>query len=649
MPDPRPLINADGGSFAEEIAEIEPLLAALANPDRIAYRNANAGAIATHSASHLLIVAGPGSGKSFLFLERIQHWLPRHPEAAIYVSSFVRKLVKDLQADIDTKLSSQDRARITVTTLHALARSLLERSHGAPGHPREPHIQVISSGWAPMVWDDVLEFHPDKVRSNKSLRGLEKQFHVETFETGGSWPQIIDTYYELVTFYNAVGFADMIVLAREAVEADPTLNEHLLWIIDEFQDFNPAEEHLIRSVTEAAQGVLIAGDDEQALYQQLKASHPDIIVSYYAKPSFANAMLPFCSRCSYFVCHAASAFIANARDAAAIAKIYLPLQESTTDPKVRVIAAAAPTSAVDYIERFVSDHREDLEAHRGLMEAGDETDPFLLILTPERTARFYSLGGAQDRLQALVAEWGAINRGHSNDYWKLVQYCTASWEPRDNFAVRKVLEHEGVPSATVHDLLVEALDRGCRLSEVHATVVEDALLKCGEVRTAIERADLDYVATVAQTAQLLPFSDESRLAAELEADPISMGGSGADDESEEAIETAGAAAPVEMMTMVGSKGLSAHHVVLIGCDDVNLARTSRLAFFVALTRARRSLHLITAVKAGGAHSAHPFVLELPEDCCEYRVHRKTAGAIKLTGRQSFERRLGQWTSFQGRR
>jgi superfamily I DNA/RNA helicase len=78
---------------------------------------------------------------------------------------------------------------------------------------------------------------------------------------------------------------------------------------------------------------------------------------------------------------------------------------------------------------------------------------------------------------------------------------------------------------------------------------------------------------------------------------------------------------VELMTIVGSKGLSADHVIIIGFDNVNM-RVTRNAFFVAKTRARRSLHIITALKAGGAARAHAFLDHLPDGHLEFSKYMK---------------------------
>jgi superfamily I DNA/RNA helicase len=93
---PASLIRLDGSRFDDELATIGASLALLDNSARESFRDRNADDIARQAAARILIVAGPGSGKSTLFLARIKYWLPLDRNARIYVSSFVRKRVKNL-------------------------------------------------------------------------------------------------------------------------------------------------------------------------------------------------------------------------------------------------------------------------------------------------------------------------------------------------------------------------------------------------------------------------------------------------------------------------------------------------------------------------------------------------------------------------
>ena len=483
-----------------------------------------------------------------------------------------------------------------------------------------------------------------------SFKRFEEQLHTETLDAAGPWPALLDTYFELSRFYNAVGFGEMIYLAAQAVEQHPELVSHDYWIIDEYQDFNASEDHLIRLVTENAKGVLLAGDDEQALYQELKASLPDIIISYYQSTDFANAMLPYCSRCSYWICLAASAFIATGRPFDAIGKIYLPLVVDEGAPKVRLVATSVPSSAVAYVKAFIDGHADALAAHIAKMEAGEETDPFLLILTPQRGAKFLDFKGADDDLRNWLDQWSAITGGRSRDYRRVSTYYSAHSEASNNFAFRKVLSFEGVSQAAVHPLVETALEQGCRLSEVDSPLVASALEKCDAFAVVVEDDDLTVAEKVGRFAALTTLRDEARLTIELSEHPIQFGPFAIEEEAEEAIETAGAPAAVEMLTIVGSKGLSAKHVIVLGCDDVNLNYTSRLAFFVALTRARESLHLVVCLKASGGTDAHGYLKGLPEECCDYVAYKKTGSVTDhFDGPEEWIAQIGLWHRAASRR
>src|SRR5690242_517625 len=112
---PPPLLN-EGGDCFENLNEAEEKLDALSNENRVAYRDFNARAIAEADAAELLVVAGPGAGKSHLFISRIEHWLARSDGKSVYVATFVRKLINDLKADIRSRLSEEDQERVHAST-----------------------------------------------------------------------------------------------------------------------------------------------------------------------------------------------------------------------------------------------------------------------------------------------------------------------------------------------------------------------------------------------------------------------------------------------------------------------------------------------------------------------------------------------------
>ena len=74
------------------------------------------------------------------------------------------------------------------------------------------------------------------------------------------------------------------------------------------------------------------------------------------------------------------------------------------------------------------------------------------------------------------------------------------------------------------------------------------------------------------------------------------------------------------------------------------------AFYVAVTRARKSLHTITALGDGGAQSAHDFLSYLPDqnlDFTKYTKGNRTQEA--LDGRRGFLRYLESLNTQRNRR
>ena len=69
-----------------------------------------------------------------------------------------------------------------------------------------------------------------------------------------------------------------------------------LVLIDEFQDFNRLEASVIDIFSEK-NSIVVAGDDDQALYSQLRSASWDHIRERYESGHYEVFELPFCMRC----------------------------------------------------------------------------------------------------------------------------------------------------------------------------------------------------------------------------------------------------------------------------------------------------------------------------------------------------------------
>lgn len=626
----RPLINNDGAPFGtEELNGLQTDLALLSDDERTQFRNDNAQTIAQHPATKILIVSGPGTGKSTLFKQRINNWLQANSASKILALSFVRKLVADLHSDIrgDHNLTDEQKKQVEVFTLHKFARGVVEKNHGSDMLRFSPHFRIISQSWKEKVWNDVLLYVGQTDQTAYPWKDYEKQLHDSDFENSLDWRDLQNGYLTLSKFYNAAGFADLIIYAEAALRESQSLDEHDYFILDEYQDFNIAERNLINQLTLRARGILIVGDDDQVLYETLKSGKAELIRDLYNDSSFANAMLPFCGRCSFHITTAASHFISQDPEDDCIEKIYLPLSNESNCLKVQAVGCARPSTAVDYIKKFIEDHAEEIETRKNELANGDTKDPFLLILTPAKEVNFYASRDANQDLLQLVAGFQLEKTKLSEDYFKVSTYFSLANYPENNFTFRKVFDYEEVPNDIIIELVDKCLSGSINFYDLEDEIISSTISRCNEIKSIIDSLDTTEI-KIDKIGQVLSLSDPERLKTEFEKQPINANHleeiEKAEDDGAELDELeVQQMSAVELMTIVGSKGLSADHVIIIGFDDVNMSWITRNAFYVAMTRARKSLHIITALVSRGAQKPHLFLTKLPEQNIEFFKYTKT--------------------------
>lgn len=635
-----PFIKDDGKPFDNSDLQHRAAELGAMNPDeRVEARNQNAAEIARHDAARMLAVSGPGTGKSTLFKARLQHWLDRHPDHRLVVATFVRKLVRDLKDDIanDETIGDEQKARVSVLTLHSLARSVVERNQGTHALQFERHCLVITPFWQEVVWEDVVCLGGE-TSANFPWRTLEEHLFDGEPPNEAGWTELRELHLQLQQFYNALTFTDLILMGTQAVSENAELSEQTLFIVDEFQDFNLAEKTFIERLTADSAGVFLAGDDDQVLYDALRRGHPSIIRSYYHDTVWVNAMLPFCGRCDFHICRAAEAFLEAGKPTDWIEKVFLPLGTADGAAKVRVVASTNPSSGVEYIERFIQEHQAEIGQRQEELAARSEKDSYLLILTPARLMNFLTSGGARDTLRAAVRPYLSADEQLTEEYWRLVDYYQAGVEPSQNLAVRRVLFYERVPQDTVAALLLQALESKTRLCDLGDEIIDACLAKCAQVKGVLQ-SELAVDEKAEKLEAIGGLGAAEALGRDLGIRPV---GSFLDFEAESAApEQAKSVGAVEITTIVGAKGLSADHVIVLGCDEVNLAPISRSAFFVALTRARKSLTLMACMAGGGATQLHEFVCSLPDEHVEALQARAGGGLSEFATIGELQTHLGK--------
>ena len=217
----------------------------------------------------LLIVAGPGTGKTRTLVERIAHLLREKLVAPSEITAitFTRKAATELRDRLVTLLGEAGRG-VAVQTFHSLGLEILRRHADAAGLPQS--FVVLDEPARLTLLGQVLEARGEPLSSRARLANVfsaSKAALAEPPEAG----DVFRAYQRALADAGAVDFDDLVGRAVHLLET----RESVLWdarqrcrhlLVDEYQDINAAQYRLIRLLAPPAGPLCAVGDPDQAIY-----------------------------------------------------------------------------------------------------------------------------------------------------------------------------------------------------------------------------------------------------------------------------------------------------------------------------------------------------------------------------------------------
>lgn len=242
----------------------------------------------------MLVLAGPGSGKTRVLSMRVARLVEEDPDASVLALTFTNKAAGEMRERVDHILGQRaDRAHLC--TFHSYATEIL-RQHGSHLGLRpdftllkldedrlallEPIAQELEEEFAEE--DQVVPTDRHSI-----LRLLDHLFR-EAYDGGASgpgltatpaWvPPLFERYCAALVASNRQDFGSLLYFAarllREKLGVARVLR--ISWshvCVDEFQDTNKAQFDLLRLLVPSRDGNLfVVGDDDQIMYQWNGAS-----------------------------------------------------------------------------------------------------------------------------------------------------------------------------------------------------------------------------------------------------------------------------------------------------------------------------------------------------------------------------------------
>jgi superfamily I DNA/RNA helicase/DNA polymerase III epsilon subunit-like protein len=227
----------------------------------------------------VLVIAGPGAGKTHCLICRIQHLIDRHGIAPrrILAVTFTNKAAEEIATRLHEARGSAA-VEVTRGTLHAICLQVLrdyaERSGLRPG------FGVADEDYQRAVLKRLRI--PERRRTQ--VLGLFGLHRLQGRPLGERGSELLARYQERLRARNLADFDDLVALTERLIRTDPAAAAELRsrWdyvLVDEFQDLSPVQYGIVRRLAEGHRNLFGVGDDEQSIFSWA-GSDPQIIQKF---------------------------------------------------------------------------------------------------------------------------------------------------------------------------------------------------------------------------------------------------------------------------------------------------------------------------------------------------------------------------------
>lgn len=215
----------------------------------------------------LLIVAGPGSGKTRTLTYRIAHLIAERGAAAetCLAITFTRRAAAEMRERLSALLA--DRAeQVPIHTFHSLGLAILREHASAAGLHRG--FRVAGEAERAALLAETLDLSAHK--AERLLRAISKEKRTQSW-AGAGVGEATAAYGRALATRNWIDFDDLVALSVRALTADPDLaaryRSRWRWIsVDEFQDVDEQQYRLLTLLAPPESNLCAIGDPNQAIY-----------------------------------------------------------------------------------------------------------------------------------------------------------------------------------------------------------------------------------------------------------------------------------------------------------------------------------------------------------------------------------------------
>src|SRR5512139_3452091 len=252
--------------------------------------------VVDHEVGPLLVLAGPGTGKTTALVEAIVDRIEHRGVApdSVLALTFSRKAAEQLRDRVTSRIGRTMSTTLS-STFHSYAYGLV-RAYSTPELYAAP-LQLLSAPEQDVMIQQLLEgtkdtgFWPESLRRAVGTRGFSKEVQavlararekgldpLDLKELGAAseTPELVaaarfmQQYQVILDDKSAIDYSDLIYRAVQLAEQPAVrarLREQFEYVfVDEYQDTDPSQVRLLQALAGDGRNLVVVGDPDQSIY-----------------------------------------------------------------------------------------------------------------------------------------------------------------------------------------------------------------------------------------------------------------------------------------------------------------------------------------------------------------------------------------------
>lgn len=242
----------------------------------------------------LLVIAGPGTGKTYTIVEKVIYMVEKKgiDPSEILISTFTNKasfeLIDRLSIEFKKRNMNKDVNDMLIGNFHSICNKILnENIDYTP--LRRGFLQIDEVEQSYLIYRYLKKFREiegyydlvDSVSEEKSIvkivnkvseYGILNRDRYDNFCKENTIIDIVSLYEKILFKHNFVDFSHILLYTLKLLEDNRSIREKLqkrinYILIDEYQDTNVVQDKIIMNLLNSNCNICVVGDDDQSLYR----------------------------------------------------------------------------------------------------------------------------------------------------------------------------------------------------------------------------------------------------------------------------------------------------------------------------------------------------------------------------------------------